>query len=510
MSLLGIDVGSSSCKAVAFTERGTAIAKSSSRYAITTPRPGWAEIDPAVIWKCVCDVTRDIARRTEGNAVHALAVSCHGETVIPVDAHGRPTGNAIMNSDNRAEAQSLRVERHFGRQRLYEITGLPVHPMFSLPKILWWKENDSGLYDRSSRFLTVGGFVLSKMGFAPHADHSLAGRTLAFDIRNRGWSEEILQYAGISADRLGGVSPAGTRVGRLSPDAASELGLESGVTVGVGGHDQPCGALGCGTIDPGQISDSAGSYECLSAVSAIPANSPVSLSYSFNSYCHVAPERFITLAFFPAGLMTAWFLDQFYGEEGRFAIERKGSLFDLAYELAEKACPGPSGICVTPHLVGSCNPHWDPSASAAITGIRQDVTKHHLFKAVIEGISCELLLNIEALQEVTGEFDEITVFGGGVERDFPARLRADISGKVLRRATEEEAVCWGAAMLAGVASEVYRDITDAVGSVERSTQTIAPRPDVSLAYRSQIEAYRRLYPAMRTAEGRGYASDGAD
>ena len=158
------------------------------------------------------------------------------------------------------------------------------------------------------------GYVLSRLGLPAYIDYSLASRYLAFDIRQRGWSREILAATEINAECLPIPIPAGTIAGKLDGSAASQLGLSPGTIVVMGGHDQPCGALGVGAIGSGRVADSMGTYECLFAASDQPSLTDAALAASLNSYCHVVPDKFVTLAYFPSGIMIKWFHDLLYGE----------------------------------------------------------------------------------------------------------------------------------------------------------------------------------------------------
>jgi xylulokinase len=494
MSLLGLDIGSSSCKGVAFSNGGALLAEASRSYATVNPQADFCEIDPGEFWNAVVAVTRSIAERTESDPVEALAISSHGETFVCLDGEGRALGNAIMNSDNRARLESLWWNSTFPPERTYRICGAPSHPMFPLDKILWLRKNREDLFRLARLFVSAGDYILTRMGFAPCTDHSLASRTGMFDIEKRDWSDDILSHAGIGRERLPVPLPAGETVGRLPKAAAGILSLREGIPVALGGHDQPCGAFGAGVIDQGEVSDSAGTYECLAAVSSRPGNTARALAYGLNSYCHVVPDRYVTLAFFPAGIVSRWFLDRFCFEDGLCAGESGTTIFEAMEKGVEALGPEPTGILVTPHLVGSCNPHWDSDAAGAIVGLKAHMTRHHLYKAIHEGIACELACNIEALEEVVGPFPSVRIFGGNAKSPFSLGLRADITRKEMVTLPIAESVCLGAAMLAGIAAGVYRNHADAVAKAVHTRGTVSP--DSGDRYGKQRERYKRLYGSL--------------
>jgi xylulokinase len=444
-----------------------------------------------------------VAQRVPDDPVEALAISSQGETFVPVDGAFNPLGPAILNSDNRAVEQSLRFEREFGKERIYGITGLPPHPMYSLNKILWLKDHQADLFRRTRRFLTIEGFLHAKMGLPPYVDHALASRTMGFDISGKRWSDPLLAFAGITEEKLGIPRCSGEKAGETDERTASILGLRSGTVIAVGGHDQPCGAFGCGVIDEGDVADSAGSFECLSVASSSPRNTSQALSYSLNSYCHVVPGRYITLAFFPAGFIMSWFVDQFCQQDRMTAEEQGIDVYQYLAQQIEKAKTGPTGICVTPHVIGSFNPYWDVRATGSIIGLTPQATRLELYRAVHEGIACELSINVETLEEVVGPFDEMTIYGGMAGSPFSVQLRADLTQKRVRTLHTSQAVCQGAAMLAGKAIGAYRDFQDAVSKVVRFDRSYEPDAETAARYQKQLRRYRLIHPSLEPIRAGG-------
>jgi xylulokinase len=491
MALLGLDLGSSSIKGVVFGENGEILTEASEPYA-TVWKEGSAEADAEEIWQAVVKVVKTVSAAVPD--IEAVCAGSHGETYIPVGRDLKPVYPAVMNSDNRAVGESRSWEDSPGKRKLYEITGVPLHPMFSINKIMWLKNNRPDVFLHAAMFLTPQDYILGRLGLTPLVDFSLASRTMAFDINQRRWSGEILKKAGISEDVMPECVPSGTTAGKINDSIAKMLGLKKGVKAVVGGHDQPLAALGCGAIKEGQVSDSAGTFECLAAISDVPKNSDLAYKYNLNSYCHVAEGKYVTLAFFPAGVMTSWFVDEFCYEDRQKAAEEGISEYLF---ISQKMDAGPTGVCVTPHLIGSCNPYWDMRARGAIYGLAPDISRHKLFKAVYEGIACELALNIGALSQVCGEFDFIRISGGNARWPFSVQLRADITGRIFYTMESKQSVCRGAAMLAGIASGVYKDCDDAVQKTIKIDKEYRPDIQASVSYQKQKAIYMELYPSLK-------------
>ena len=503
MSLLAVDMGSSSCKAVAFSLEGRALAQGSCSYAPESQRPGWAEMSPDKFWEAFQTVTRAVATATS-EAVEALAISSHGETFIPVDARQQPVGPAILNIDNRAVAETIRLADALGRQHIFEITGLAVHSMYPIPKIFWMREHQQEVFSSASRFLALPSYLLSRLGLPAYVDYSLASRFLAFDVRQRCWSAEILSACQLSSEQLPVPVPSGTVAGHLKSSIAADLGLRSGTMVAVGGHDQPCGALGCGVLAPGRVSASFGTYECLVAASESPAINDQALAANLNSYCHVVPDRFVTLAYFPSGIMVEWLLRLLYPDQQL----TNASVSELCSELEADAPERPTGLCITPHLAGTCTPDFDPHATGVILGIRPNTNRNDLYKGILECIACEFAMMADLLQQVVGPFDDVYVTGGGARSRLGLKLRASLASRRLHLMQSPEAVSLGTAILAGVAAGAYRSFEEAVKQVVISSETIQPEPAATTSYGRQLQQYRLLYSSLAPVRQAAFHSGG--
>ncbi len=497
MSLLAVDIGSSACKAVLFTAAGEILAQHTARYSPDFPRPSFAEMDPEKFWLAVCATCRAVTRDSS-EPVQALCLSSHGETFVAVDAKGQPLTDAILNQDTRATLEADWCEQAIGRRRLFQITGLVTHPMYSIPKIIWLRKHRPDVFASAACFVTLIGYILQRMDLPPYVDYSLASRFLAFDIRKRTWSEEILTAAELREERLPVPVPAGTIAGKASCEAANLLGLSPGTLVVLGGHDQPCGALGMGVIGRGSVSDSMGTYECIVAGSDEPSLSDAALQASLNSYCHVVPEKFVTLAYFPSGIMVKWFHDLLYSDGSGDASETAADGLDAVhYSFLEAHAPdGPTGLCITPHLIGTCNPEFNPHARGVIAGLNPATTRSQLYKGILEGLACELSLITKALVEAAGDFTDIYVTGGGSRSALGLQLRAALTGRRLHVMESAEAVCLGTAILAGVAVGEYSDVCHALSQVVHETSAIDPDPVISAEYADQMNQYQMLRATM--------------
>lgn len=492
MSVLGLDVGTSTCKGIALSEEGKILAQRQRSYAEQVRTEGKSSVISAeCFWENAKQIIREVSELVKEDPIEAISVSCHGETLIPIDSHGEALTPAILSMDRRSEMESDRLVKNLGQDRIYHLTGAVMHPQFPIPKVMWLKKEHPDLVRRSAHYDSTSDYIYRRLGFPEVVDYSIASRFGGFDIYKKRWSEEILGAAGISPEVFSKPVCAGTVLGYIPKEIASELGIGGSVKLVAGGHDQPCAAIGMGNVEKGTVTVSAGSYECAAVSTETPLNTEAGQRYGLNSYCHVLPGQYITLAFFVSGMMTQWYIDLFGTEEKREAKEMGTSPFAL---LDSRCRKGPTGICITPHIFGAMNPEWSEKQSAKVTGLTALATRADFYKAVLEGNCCELDLNLQVLEKLMGKIQKILMTGGGTKSENWMQIRADITEKQID-VTENgvDASCLGAAFLAGLGSGMFTGISDANARVSRNVRTYLPQNSDS--YAAQKAQYLTLHRA---------------
>jgi len=368
MSLLGIDIGTTGCKAIVFREDGELLAGAYREYPLQHPQTGWMELDPRQVWDSTREAIREaVVAAGEGDPVQALATSVQGEAVTTIAADGEILANSPVTFDERTLPYRDWWAEQMDRTRLFQITGMPLHAMYTLNKIMWWRREQPEIYERTWKFLNYGDFALQRLGLPPTIDYTMAGRSMAFDLRANEWSAEILALAKVDVKKLPAVAPSGTAVGVVPAEVAAELGLPNGVIGVTGGHDQPCGALGGGIAEPGIAIDSTGTVECITPVFDAPVLTPPMLEGNFCCYHHVTPGLYATLAFnFTGGSLLRWYRDHFAALEKEEAEVAGMDVYDI---LLGKAAGGPSPVMALPHFTVTGTPWFDTASRGAFVGL---------------------------------------------------------------------------------------------------------------------------------------------
>jgi len=315
MSLLGIDLGTTGCKAGAFGLDGSCLAQAYREYNMLHPQPGWSELDSAAVWQKTREIIREVAARTSHDPITALSVSSFGEAFVPVSKDRKLLDNSILCVDERGREHIERLRETIGHERFYTINPNLLGPNYSMPKLLWLREHRPEIYRRADYFLLWSDLVAFLMGCEPVTNNSHANRTLLFDIDRNDWSDELLAWSGIPRGKLGMVVSGGTVIGTVSRSMAAELGIPPGVKVVAGGHDQCCNALGCGGISAGRAVYGMGSFDCITPIYRKPADPLRMLGENLNIEHHVLPGLYVSFLYNQAGLLTKWFRDTFAPSE---------------------------------------------------------------------------------------------------------------------------------------------------------------------------------------------------
>jgi len=500
MRLIGLDVGTTGCKAAIFDAQGRLLSRASREYAVDMPHPSWAEQDAEQVWQLSQDALRQaIAAAGPGEAA-ALGLSVQGEAVMPVDAQGRALRPAILGMDTRTGEQNTWLRQRFGADHLFARTGMVIHTVNTLPKLLWIKQHEPDLWATAARFLLYEDFLIHKMTGRAVISRCLASRTQLYDIPDDCWSPEILAALDLDPARLASVAPSGAAVGPMRPELAASLGLTKPPLVVTGGHDQACAALGTGLVRPGLAMDSTGTAEVVEVALASPVLNETLCRGNISVYAHTAPGLYLAMTLnHSGGISLRWFRDTFCQEQVRQAKATGQDAYDL---ILAGASPDPSPLFFMPHLAGSGTPWFDTGSRGAVLGMTLATSKADLAKALLDGLTYELRINLDLLREGGVPIDEVRAVGGGARSALWLQLKADITGLPIVVPTVTEAACWGAALLGGVGAGLFADAAQSAGAMLRLERRFEPDVRRAARYEERYQLYREVYPTLKGIQER--------
>lgn len=495
MHLLGLDVGTTGCKAVVFDIEGSIMGYGFREYDIIYSRQGYAEQEPEHIWELTRRVIKQAVAQSGIKDIRALSLSVQGDAIIPVDRGIHPLHNAILGMDYRSKKQADACGELFGDWELFGRTGMRPHPMNSLTKILWLKENAPKIYDKTYKFMTYADFIMSKLGAEPVIDYTMASRTMAFDLSEKKWSGEILKSTGVDAAALSKAVPSGEVVGQIDPLLAMELGLPKSLLLVSGGHDQTCAALGAGLTVENIALDSHGTAEVLSTAFGQPRLNRQMYEGYYPCYCHAKNGMYFTFSLnHVGGILFKWYRDNLGGVDVKAAEEKGMDAYSL---MTEQASSGPSPVLILPHFNGSGTPLCDLESKGAILGLTLSTTRHDIVKGILDSLTYELRVNIETMREAGVLINEMRCVGGAAQSPFWLQIKADITGCKVSTLKIREAACLGAAILAGSASGVYSSVDQGAAASVKLKDTYEPDEKAVELYNKKYGIYKDVYGTLK-------------
>lgn len=486
MKFLGIDVGTSGSRAVVIDETGAIAASANAEHQeFASPEIGWAEQSPDDWWRACVEVIRKVLTEVKAEEIEAIGFSGQMHGSVFLDAADKVLRPALLWCDQRTEKQCLAITERFGAENLINLVSNPAVTGFTLPKLLWVKENEPEVWRRVKTVLLPKDYIRLKLSGDKASDVADSSGTLYFDVVNRQWSDEILDALQIDKSILPSVYESIEVTGEVSARTAAETGLKAGTKIVAGAGDNAAGAIGMGLTKTGTVGATIGTSGVVFGVTDAPK---LDLKGRIHTLCHAIPERWhntgVTLA---AGLSLKWFRHNFGERES----------YDDLTEEAAKIPVGSDGAIWLPYLMGERTPHLDPNAKAAFIGLTASHTKAHFTRAVMEGVAFSLRDSIEIFKETGATIERIRLGGGGAKSQLWRQIQADVYGQAVEILAADEGAAFGAALLAGVGAGAWQTVDDACEQTIKVKETVEPIAANVKVLDERFETYRKIYPAMR-------------
>ena len=493
--LLGVDIGTSSCKVAVFDRAGGVMASASATYPVAYPHAGWAEQQPDDWWDGVCHALRQLWQSSPVCPQDVAAVGVDGQSwsAVALDRAGRTLCPTPIWMDTRCAEICARVTREVGAERIFAVCGNPLSPTYTTGKVLWMREKVPEVFDKTEQILQSNGYVVYRLTGAITQDVSQGYGWHCFDMRRGAWNGEMAARLGIPTKLLPPIVPCDRVVGEVTAVAARETGLAVGTPVVAGGLDAACATLGAGVIEAGQTQEQGGQAGgmsiCLDRVCADPR---------LILGAHVVPGKWLLQGGTVGGGGVMRWLERELGglERERVGTLGKSSLEQLG-ELAATAPAGCDGLVFLPYMAGERTPIWDTQAKGVFYGLDFSKTRGHLIRAGMEGVAFSLRHNLEVAEQAGARVDVLCATGGAANSELWTQIKADVTGKTILVPASDTATTWGAAILAGVGVGLFASYAEAVAGSVRHIRCHEPNPNVAEVYAERYAVYRKLYPALR-------------
>lgn len=466
MYIAGLDIGTSGSKITVYDEKGNFIENHYMPYD-SIHKDGCHEIDANLI----ADAIKTVISETE-HIPEALGITSFGESFVLVDEDGNALTNAFLYTDTRADISA------FDAEETKRIAGCLPNGMYSLPKLVWIKNNMPDVYSKAKHILLMQDYAGFFLCGKACIDYSLAARTMGFDVKERKWSKELFDKAGIDMSLMSEPVQCGTVIG-----VSDKFGLKNTKIV-IGCHDQVASAIGAGALDSGLAVDGSGSVECVTPIfDGIPDNLVLcDMGYPFVPFLD---GKFVSYSLiFNGGTALKWYRDNFAK-----GIEYK--------ELDGLVSNKPTGILVLPHFSGSATPYMDSESKAVFAGVALEHTSSDFYKAVMEGVAYEMLINSETLAKYGIKPKKLLATGGGSKSPVWLQIKADVLNTPITVVDAPEVGTMGTIMLTAVAVGAYSSLEDAMENFVRYGKTYYPSEEMHKAYMVHYEKYKKLYEASK-------------
>jgi len=480
---IGIDTGTSSTKAVVINDAGEVVFSCLPTHSFATPKPGWAESDPAD-WKAGClDALRQVAEKFDPAEIAGIGLTGQMHGLVLLDSAGEILRPAIMWNDQRTAAECQELTELVGKKAVLGITGNPILTGFTAPKIRWVQKNEPAVWSKVAKILLPKDYIRYCLSGEFFAEVSDASGTSLLNVEQRDWSQVMLEACEVRREQLPDLTESTAPSTSLSAQAARLTGLPEGLPIIAGGGDQAAGAVGCGIVRPGVLSCTLGTSGVVFAHAEKFQAEPHGRLHAF---CAAVPGKwhYMGVQLSCAGSYQ-WFHDKLGG----------GRSFRELDELAKTAPAGSEGLLFMPYLSGERTPHPDPDARGGFVGLSLRHGLEHMARAVLEGVAFGLRDGLELMRGLGLQPKEIVASGGGAKSPLWTSILANTFATPMVHVTSVDGAAYGAAVLAAVGTGGYDSVEAACDAMVKPVGRVDPDAAVA-TYEAFYAHYRELYPAL--------------
>ncbi|MEB1806729.1 MAG: gluconokinase [Bacillaceae bacterium] len=492
--VIGLDIGTTSAKAVLFTRDGTVKAESEETYNVSHPQPSWVEQDPDEIEKAAKKALKSIVEAgvTSTDHITVVGISSAMHSLICMDDQGNAISPSITWADGRSVHQAEKIKSTNGLD-IYMKTGTPIHPMSPLIKLIWMKETNYPPYLKAYKFVSIKEYLIKKWFNQYIVDYSIASATGMFNVHTFEWDEQALAITGIQKEQLSKPVPPTHVVEGLSNAVVEETGLSLDTKFVIGASDGPLANLGIGAINPGDVAITVGTSGAIRQMAGKPQTDELQEIFCYgltrDSWIMGGPTN-------NGGIVLQW-LKEVVGEHQVYLAQKDGrSAYEQLVQLAKTVNPGADGLLFLPYLNGERAPYWDANARGSFIGLTLAHKKEHLIRAGMEGVIFSLLTVSEALERLAGPAKNIFASGGFARSPLWLQILADVFGHEVHVPKSHQSSAWGAAWmgLVGVGEEKY--LTEIKEFIPMETCYL-PSEENHKVYQTLNHTFKNLYISLQ-------------
>ncbi|WP_307794915.1 gluconokinase [Alkalihalobacillus sp. BA299] len=492
--VIGLDIGTTSTKAVLFTKAGQVVAECEAAYRVYHPEPSWVEQNPIEIEAAAIKVLKTIVEKAKasGGDIAVVGISSAMHSLVCMDEKGNAISPSITWADGRSVQQAEAMKATNGVD-IYLKTGTPIHPMSPFIKLIWMKETNYLPYTKAAKFISIKEYIIKKWFNQYIVDYSVASATGMFNVHTFKWDEQALAITGIHKEQLSTpVEPTYVCEGLVNY-VVSETGLRSDIQFVIGASDGPLANLGIGAISPGDVAITVGTSGAIRQMAAKPHTDELQEIFC---YCVTKGAWIMGGPTNNGGIVLQW-LKEVVGEHQMYLAEQQGeSAFERLVQLAHTVAPGANGLLFLPYLNGERAPYWNANARGSFIGLTLAHKKEHLIRAGMEGVIFSLLTVSEALERLAGPAKNIFASGGFARSPLWLQMLADIFEQEIQVPKSHQSSAWGAAWMGLVSIGEVKSLTEIANYIPMEKSFI-PNDANRKLYQNLYHTFKQLYEALR-------------
>ena len=484
MYFIGLDLGTSALKLLLMEEGGRILNIVTKEYPLEFPQPGWSQQNPDDWLRAVLSGVPELLRGFDAAQVAGIAAGGQMHGLVVLDEHDKVIRPAILWNDGRTQKQVEYLNGTIGKETLSERTANIAFAGFTVPKLLWMRENEPELFSRIRKIMLPKDYINYRLTGVHCTDYSDASGMLLLDVKNKRWSAEMLELCGVREDQMPALYESWQPVGTLLPGMAAAMGLSSHVKVCAGAGDNAAAAVGCGVVGDGSCNISLGTSGTVFITSK---QFRVDSRNALHSFDHADGGYHLMGCVLSAASCNKWWMEEIL-KTADFAGEQTPITPD---------CLGKNDVYFLPYLMGERSPHNDPAARGAFIGLRMDSTRADMTQAVLEGVAFAIRDCVEIARAQGIAIGHSRVCGGGARSPLWRQILANVLGIPLELPQTEQGPGYGGAMLAAVGCGAYPDVAACAKALTSVKTVTEPDPALTAAYEEKYNRWRQLYPALK-------------
>lgn len=491
---IGLDVGSSGCKAAVLDNKGNVLTEKRREYSFEYPAKGRVELNPVTVWKCVKEVLTDIAREKGDCEFRKIAVSSIGESMVMVDEADHVLCNGIMYLDERGPETIRQVDEWIGTDEMHRITGLPPRMFYSLNRILWMQKHQPQILEKTAHYFLFEDYITFMLSGERMVSQSTASKTWMMDVKTLEWSEKIGKIFGVPLERFSRIVQIGTIVGNIRPELAKETGLPETLQVVVGCHDQCAATLGAGCTAGGDVAAGEGSTESLNLVVEKERITDDFWNLDVCLEPYIVPGTYmIPVGQHTHGTSLRWFANQFARDLKSMQTPSK-SVYDMLNEI----CAEDAGeVFFLPYLTRANLMDAENRSLGVFLGMEVGTTREILYRALLEGVGFETRFCLDILKSSDLPVRRMVAAGGCSRSDLFMQLKADILGCDVSILKNTDAGISALAMICAVADGTYGSYKEAAKQFIRIRRKHCARDEHHVVYEEKYKKYKLIRETMK-------------